>query len=83
MTKKIARKKSSLRSEIRTIKTKNGNYLVIKFEDDKNGNSEYSVYAEIKGTDAAIDCAKEFNVVLSKKDNTRTKWDKIWKNINS
>lgn len=83
MANSITRKTSSLRSEIRTIKTKKGNYLVIRFEDDKNLKSEYHIYAEVKGTEAAIDCAKEFDVVLNKKDNTRTKWDKIWKKINS
>lgn len=83
MANSITRKNSSLRSEIRTIKTKKGNYLVIRFEDDKNLNLEYHIYAEVKGTEAAIDCAKEFDVILNIKDNTRTKWDKIWKSINS
>ena len=81
MANKIATKRSSLRSEIRTIKTKKGNYLVIRFKDDKNSKAEYHVFAEINATEATVDCGKEFDVVLKKKDNTRTKWDKIWNNI--
>ena len=81
MSNKIAKKQSGLRSEIRTIKTKKGNYLVIRFKDDKNIKSEYHIYAEVKGTEAALDCSKEFNVILKKSDNTRVKWDKIWEAI--
>jgi hypothetical protein len=82
MAKKIKKKQSGLRSEIKTIKTENGNYLVIRFKDDKNIKAEYHIYAEIKGTEAALDCSKEFNVIFKKSDNTRAKWDRIWGLIN-
>ena len=75
---KASLKTSDFRSEMRTIKTQNANYLVIKFKDDKNDNSEYHVYAEVIASDAAEKCSKEFKVSLGQNDNTRTKWDKIW-----
>ena len=75
-------KASAFRSEFRTIKGKNGNYLMIRFWDGNNW--EYHAYAEVIAKQAARDVAKELGVELNDKkkseggDTVREFWDQIW-----
>ena len=84
--KAIGIKKSNFRSEIRTFKGKKGNYLIIKFKDDKNKTDEFHVYAEVIAKEAARDIANVLGIKLppnKKKNeaNVRTIWDFVWKEL--
>ena len=73
-------KSSDPRSEMRTVRDGNSNYIVMRFWDDKNTNWEYHVYAEVVAKEAARDVASHFNIELPSSDthNVRQLWDIIW-----
>jgi hypothetical protein len=74
-------KKSATRSEMRTVRDKEGhNYLIIRFWDDKNSNWEYHVYAEVIAKEAVRDIGNIFGYrfPIKTNPNVRALWDKIW-----
>lgn len=80
MKDRVKIKFSPVRSEIRMFKGKSKiNYLVIKFKDDKNKNSEYHVFAEVQAMKAASDFSKKINKKFKPSMNSRQKWDIVWR----
>ena len=73
-------KSSAPRSEMRTVTDGNHNYIVMRFQDDKNKNWEYHVYAEVVAKEAARDIALHLGLELPSSDthNVRQLWDIIW-----
>lgn len=74
----ISIKKEAPRSELRSFRGKEGNYVVIRFWDKKNW--EYHVYAEVVAKKAARDIAAHHKVELppSNTNNVRKLWDILW-----
>jgi hypothetical protein len=73
---------SSFRSEIKMVKGKTkANYLVLRFKDDNNKNSEYHVFAEVQAKNSASDIGKRIGKKFKKSMNSRNRWDSIWDKI--
>jgi hypothetical protein len=80
MPDQITLKKSDFRSEIRTIKSQQGNFLAVKFNDG-NTLPEFHVYAEVQAKGVAREILTEKGIAFTESENTRTLWNRVWDNL--
>ncbi len=80
MPNQINLKKSDFRSEMRTIKTQQGNFLAFKFNDG-NTLPEFHVYAEVQAKEVAREILNEKGIAFAESENTRTLWKRVWDNL--